>query len=265
MAKTFLLAAFAAVLFTVAFSSPAPALLAQRAEALQQLDDTDLQALGLDKHNLRFNWINVTAILEKIENALNTVEVKIAEVTAKVEDALQGVLQGIENAALNAAVKWNQTVVELAEKAEQAGVDIRDCIEQEQPLSEVIEGLKNDTRTCVANQIDEVKKALGDVTDVGGLALDLLDRAKKQVAECSKAGNFIASGLCLAATTPALDVEAVGLVAEAVFRAGIAAVKAGALAPLTTLCDTKATAGRAAQATAIVDATAKCIQGKLFQ
>ncbi len=232
-------------------SSPAPLL--------------DNHGLLLDKQNLDFNWINVTAIIEKIEGALEAVQAKIEQTAGQVEEAIEGMLQGIENAALEAAAKWNQTVFELAEKAQALGIDVHDCIEDQTPLAEVVEGLKDDARLCVASNLEPVKKALADLTAVGGEAMDLVARAKAQVVECTQKGNIMAVSACLAGSVPKLNVEAVGLVGQAALRAAIASAKAAALPPLTTLCTSKATAGRAAQASAIVDATAKCIECKLAQ
>lgn len=265
MAKTLLLAAVAAVLFALSAVSSSPAQLDQRAVLLQlqQLDDTQLQVLGLDKHNLQSDWI--TSILKKMEEALDDILTKISEAENNVEKGLNNVLQGIEDAALEAAAKWNETVVELAKKAQGLGVDVQDCILAEEPLIDVVEGLKNDARACVATSLDSVKQAFANLTAVGSEAQDLLSRAEELVAECSQKGNILAVGACLLAETPTLEVQAAGLVGKAALRAGIAAVKVAALAPVTTLCTSKAVAGHAAEASEIVDATAQCIRDKLLQ
>ncbi|KAK3926125.1 putative sugar kinase YeiI [Frankliniella fusca] len=266
MAKTLLIAAIAAVLFTLGAVSSSPAPLEQRALQLQlqQLDDTQLQVLGLDRYNL--NWINVTAILEKIEGALQAVEDKIADAERIVEQGLQNVLQGITNAALEAATKWNETVVELAEEAQQLGVDVEACIQaEEQPLQDVVEGLKTDAQECLATNVDRVKQALDAVSEVGTEAQDLLARATAVVTDCTQKASFPAVLACLAGSVPAMEIEAGALVGAAALRAAIAGSRAATLVPMAGLCATKATTGRAAQAAGIVDAAAQCIKDKLPQ
>ncbi|KAK3926126.1 Repellent protein 1 [Frankliniella fusca] len=243
MGKTLLLAAIAAVLCTLGAVTSSP--------------------VRLDKQNLKYNWINVTDVLEQIEGTLQAVEAKIDETEKNVAERLQSVLQGITDAALDAAAKWNETVAELAEEAQELGIDVEVCILAEESLNDVVEGLEADAHECVATNLESVEQAVAELKAVGDKAHDLLDRAKAVVNECNDSGFFVFA--CLAGQMPTLHVQAFGLAGEAVVRAGVASARAASLAPLTGLCTVKATAGRGAQAADIVDTAAQCIKDKLPQ
>ncbi|KAK3926127.1 Cell surface glycoprotein 1 [Frankliniella fusca] len=244
MGKTLLLAAIAAVFCTLGAVTSSP--------------------VRLDKQNLKHDWTNVTAILERFKGSLQVVQAKIYETEQNVADGVQDVLQSITNAAQDAAAKWNQTVDELAEEARGLGVNVEDCILAEQPLYDVTEGLVSDVQKCIAPNLDSVEKALADLGAVRDKAQDLLDRAEAVVAGCNSSGPL--AFFCVAGQMPALQVESLGLVNEAVVRAGIASAKATKLfAALAGPCSSKATSNRAAEAAKLVDTAAQCIKDKMSE
>lgn len=231
--------------------------------ALHELER--LEGLQLDPQQLGFKWLNATEILEAIETMLGIAEEKIGEVSDVVESAVESILEGIEGAALDAANKWNATVQEWVDKANAAGVDIQACLQEQQSLTDVIDGLRADAKDCVDSRINELRAALQKVKDLGPKGDAILEEAKTKVQACLDKNNPILTGMCLVATLPAVKVKAGGLMAEAVWESSVVATKAGAAVPLTALCTSKATAGRAAQASAIVDSTVSCIRSKLGQ
>ena len=244
-------------------ASPTLHSLRQGVEVQLQLADAQLQSLGLDQQQLDFKWINATEILTEIEALLGILEEKIGEVSDEVESAVESILQGIEAVALNLAQKWSDEVQKWVDKANAADVDIQICLQQKPSLADVVDGLRADAKKCVDDRITDLRAALQNLKDLGPMGDAILEEAKTQIDICLDNSNPIAAGVCLVSTLPAIKVKAAALAAEAVWRSTVVSVKISAAIPLGALCTSKVTAGRAAQATAIVNATVDCIRSKL--
>lgn len=229
---------------------------------------TDLQSLEQSPLELEpqgdKKWPNASQVLEKLEELLGVVEDKISDVSDRVEATVEVVLDIVEQAALGAAGKWNETVQQWVDKANEAGVDVQACVQDEKlSLTAVSAALRSDAKACMADRLLQLDAAVENLRDVAPNARVVMDEARAEVARCRQQNNAVTVGVCLASIFPWLQVKAGAVVASAAWLASVAAVKAGAVVPLASLCASRATAGRAAEAAKIVDVSVTCIREKL--
>ncbi|KAJ1532096.1 hypothetical protein ONE63_000725 [Megalurothrips usitatus] len=235
---------------------------------LQDTELADLQDLQSDEILTpdQFLRVNATEILEKIEEILGVIEDKIAEATARVEASVEAALQGIEDAALDSAAKWNASVQEWVEKANRAGVNVQLCLDsQNRTLADVCADLKKDARRCVSSSIADIRVAVANVQKAGPEARALLENAGNAVVECTQKPNVIQVGICLGTSLVPIHIKATALMAKTVWRSGVVAAKTAGLGPLSSLCASRATVARSAEATKIVNTTVCCIKAALGQ
>lgn len=113
----------------------------------------------------------------------------------EVQDAVRTALHKIEDAALALADKWNALIQEWVDKANKAGVDIRDCIDgQNKTIAQVAEQVQEDAEQCLADPILNVFDELNKVKETVPKAKALLQAAMEKVGAGARAQHGQSEG-----------------------------------------------------------------------
>ena len=209
-------------------------------------------------------WPNITKMLQDLEALLAAVEERVETTAARVEDRVQQVMEQIEDEAIDAAKMWNATVLVWVDVTERSAADIKTCLDvEEKSMAVVLDGLRADAKACVNDRLVDINNALKAVSDLAPEAVDVLNETEAQIELCLSKPTPTEQDVCLLAALPVEAVKEAGIVANAVRLSGVVIAKASALLPMGSLCAAKATAGRAADASVVVNTTVACIKNSL--